>query len=369
MLSWGEFCPGEMVRNIQKDGRVMHSRTHGHFPRISSSRTTAIASLIALFLTVLAGCSGSMSSVQAAPTLQQQAAAGGLITLPAGTVNIDCTGQLFISKSTAIIGAGRDVTILHDTCPTGDTVSVNLTNPANVRLEELTIVHDGGDTVVHLVGGNHGEVEIIHRILRLSNVELSGATNCLVSDGLNQLFIEKSNLLGCAQDGAQIASFGVTLHDSWFGKNGRNGVTFTDGTAMDELGNQFSGFCASCAGNEFWLNKAHGLVYQVTHISDARHVGDYIDSNGDVGLVVSGTRDFTFNNGWIGSNTGGGAIIGDSVIGNVMTGNTFTNNFGPTLKATQTAGPLRLTGNSSSMNHDPCDGQINGGACFDLNTR
>jgi hypothetical protein len=313
------------------------------------------------------GCAGG--NVHAASTLQQQIAAGGTVNLPAGTINIDCAGQLAIKKSTAIIGAGRDMTILHDTCPTGDTVFVDVTNPANVRLEELTIVHDGGATVVHLIGGHHGEVEIIHRILRLSNVELSGATNCLVSDGLNQLFIEKSNLLNCSQDGAQIASFGVTLHDSWFGTNGRNGVTFVDSNVVDENGTHFAGFCASCLGNEFWLNKGHGLVYQVTNVADARHVGDYIDSNGDVGMVVNGVRDFTFNDGWIGTNQGGGAIIGDSVIGTVISGNTFTNNFGPTLRATQTTGPLRISGNSSSLTHDPCDGQINGGPCFDLNTR
>jgi hypothetical protein len=320
---------------------------------------------ILLFLCV--GCAGG--HVHAATTLQQQVAAGGAINLPAGTINIDCAGQLTINKSTAIIGAGRDLTILHDTCPTGDTVFVDVTNPANVRLEELTIVHDGGASVVHLIGGHHGEVEIIHRMLRLSSVELSGATNCLVSDGLNQLFIEKSNLLNCSQDGAQIASFGVTLHDSWFGTNGRNGVTFIDSSVVDENGTHFAGFCSSCFGNEFWLNKGHGLVYQVTNVADARHVGDYIDSNGDVGMVVNGVRDFTFNDGWIGTNQGGGAIIGDSVVGTVIVGNTFTNNFGPTLRTTQTTGPLRISGNSSSLTHDPCDGQINGGACFDLNAR
>jgi hypothetical protein len=318
----------------------------------------------------LVGCAGGhMPLVHAASSLQQQVAQGGTITLPAGTITIDCAGQLTIAKSTAIIGAGRDVTILHDTCPTGDTVFVDLTTPANVRLEELSVVHDGGNSAVHLIGGNHGFVEIIHRILRLSNVELSGATNCLVADGLNQLFIEKSNLLHCAQDGAQISSFGVTFHDNWFGENGRNGVTFVDSAVIDEQGTHFAGFCASCFGNEYWHNKGHGLVYQVTNVADARHVGEYIDSNGDVGMVVNGVRDFTFNDSWIGTNQGGGAIVGDTVVGTVIAGNTFTNNFGPNLKATQSAGPLRVSGNSSSLLHDPCDGQINGGPCFDLNTR
>jgi hypothetical protein len=48
-----------------------------------------------------------------------------------------------------------------------------------------------------------------------------------------------------------------------------------------------------------------------------------IDSNGDVGMVVNGVRDFTFNDGWIGTNQRGGAIIGDSVIGTVISGNTM----------------------------------------------
>jgi hypothetical protein len=325
------------------------------------------AALLALVLLV-SGC-GNGSIVHAAPTLQQQVAAGGTITLPPGTFNIGCTSQLSINKTTALIGAGRDLTVLHDICPTGDTVTVDLTNPANVRIEELTIVHDGGNSAVRLFGGNAGEVPIIRRVLRIANAELTGATNCLVTDGLNQLFVEKSNILNCSQDGAQIASFGVTLHDNWFGKNGRNGVTFMDGTAMDENSIRYSGFCASCFGNEYWLNKSHGLVYSVTNVADPRHVGEYIDSNGDVGLVVSGVRDFTFNDSWIGTNQGGGAIVADTQVGTVITGNTWTNNFGPTLIVTETSGPLRVSGNSSSLTHDPCDLKINGAACADLNTQ
>jgi hypothetical protein len=320
-----------------------------------------------LLCVVAAGCSGgSIGSVQAATTLQQIVAQGGTINLAAGTVEIDCAGQLAISKSTSIIGAGRDLTILHDTCATGDTVLVDLTQPANVRIEELSIVHAGGNSAVHLIGGNHGFVDIIKRVLRLSNVDLSGAANCVVSDGLNQLFIEKSNLLHCTNDGAQFGSFGVTLHDNWFGENGRNGVTFVDSSVTDELGQHFAGFCASCSGNEYWHNKSHGLVYQVTGIADARHIGEYVDSNGDVGMVVHGVRDFTFNSGWIGSNRGGGAIVDDTVIGTVIVGNTFTVNFGPNLVITETSGPMRVNGNVSSMPQDPCDAKING-TCVDLN--
>jgi hypothetical protein len=320
-----------------------------------------------LLCVVAAGCSGgSIGSVQAAATLQQLVAQGGTINLAAGTIEIDCAGQLAIAKSTSIIGAGRDLTILHDTCATGDTVLVDLTNPANVRLEELAIVHDGGASAVHLIGGNHGFTEILHRVLRLSNVELSGATNCLVSDGLNQLFIEKSNLLHCSQDGALISSFGVTLHDNWFGENGRNGVTFVDSAVIDELGEHWAGFCESCSQNNYWHNKGHGLVYNVTNISDARHIGDVVDSNGDVGMVVHGVRDLTFNDGWFGSNRGGGAIVDDTVIGTVIVGNTFTVNFGPNLVVTETSGPLRISANASSMPQDPCDAKING-TCVDLN--
>ena len=82
------------------------------------------------------GCIGDrVSSVQAGSSLQQQVSQGGTITLPAGTINIDCSDQFTIAKSTTIIGAGRDLTILHDICPNGDTILVDLTNPANVRLE------------------------------------------------------------------------------------------------------------------------------------------------------------------------------------------------------------------------------------------
>lgn len=323
------------------------------------------ASLLALVLLVSGCTTGPI--VHAAPTLQQQVAGGGTISLPPGTFTIDCGRQLLINRTTTLIGAGRDQTILHDTCPSGDTITVNLTNPANVRIEELTIIHDGGASVVRLFGGSEGEVPLIRRILRLSSVELTGAMNCLVTDGLNQLFVEKSNILSCTQDGAQIASFGVTLHDNWIGKNGRNGVTFMDGTATDENGIRYSGFCSSCFGNEYWLNKGHGLVYNVTNVADPRHVGEYVDSNGDVGLLVNGVRDFTFNDSWIGTNQGGGAIVGDTAVGTVITGNTWTNNFGPTLIVTETSGPLRVSGNSSSLTRDPCDLKINGAVCTDLN--
>jgi hypothetical protein len=179
--------------------------------------------------------------------------------------------------------------------------------------------------------------------------------------------VEKSNLLHCSQDGAQIGSFGVTLHDNWFGENGRNGATFVDSSVTDELGQHFAGFCASCFGNAYWHNTAHGLVYNVTGIADARHVGDYVDSNGDVGMVVHGVRDFTFNSGWIGSNQVGGAVIDDTQIGTDIVENTFTTNFGPNLVVTETSGPLHVSGNVSSLPQNPCDARING-TCIDMNT-
>ena len=99
--------------------------------------------------------------------------------------------------------------------------------------------------------------------------------------------------------------------------------------------------------------------------------GDYIDNNGDVRLVVNGVRDFTFNDGWIGSNANGGAIIGDTVIGTAIIGNTFTNYTGPSLIVTQISGPVRVTSNLSSLQHlasGVCDAKLNG-VCFDLNTQ
>lgn len=325
------------------------------------------AKIVVLFVLLLCGCSGGSFVVHAAPALKDQVIAGGMITLPAGTITLDCSSQLLANKSTSIIGAGRDQTIINDTCPTGDTLTVDLTNPANIRVEELAIVHTGGATAIRVFGGNHGAIAVIERVLRISNVELSGATNCLSTDGLNLVFVEKSNLLNCSQDGAQIASFGVTLKDNWFGKNGRNGATFMDGAAVDiETGERFSGFCASCSGNEFWLNKGHGLVYNVTGIADARHVGDYIDSNGDIGMVVHGVRDFSFTSGWIGSNQHGGATVDDTQIGTVLVGNTWTTNFGPNLVVNETSGPLRISGNASSLLQNSCDAMVNG-TCTSLN--
>jgi hypothetical protein len=302
---------------------------------------------------LILGCSAA--TVAGSPSLQQQVVAGGIVALPAGTINIDCGSQLTITRSATLVGEGRDLTILNDTCPTGDTVFVDVSQPAVVAIKELTIIHGTG-TDVHLVGGTQCCDAIVRRVLRLESVDLQGANDCLVSEGQNLLFVERSFIHGCADDGAQIGSFGVTFHDNWFGQNGHNGVTF-DG----------AGFCASCTGNEYWLNKAHGLVYAVTGVADARHVGDYIDSNGDVGLVINGVRDFAFNDGWIGSNQNGGAVIGDTQIGTVLVGNTFTNNSGPSLLLTETSGPFRLTGNVSSLKHVSCDAKVNG-VCVDLNT-
>jgi hypothetical protein len=313
------------------------------------------ASFCALLL--FSGCGGRVVSADSQPALKDLVMAGGTILLPSGTFDINCDGQLVISRATTLSGQGRGITVLNDMCATGDTVFVDLTNPAIVRIENLTIIHAAASgTAVRLAGGTQGEVPIVRRVLKLSSVELGGARDCLVSEGQNLLFVQESIILGCGNDGAQIGSFGVTFHDNWFGKNGRNGVTFVG-----------SGFCAACTGNEYWLNHGHGLVYDVTGISDPRHVGDYIDSNGDVGLVVSGVRDFTFANGWIGTNQNGGAVIGDTTIGAVVVGNTFTNNFGPNLMVTATSGPLHITGNVSSLPHDPCDASINGAPCVSLN--
>jgi len=299
---------------------------------------------------IIVGCVGH---VLAGIPLQKQVAGGGTVNLPAGTMNIDCNSQLTITQTTTLVGQGRDVTVLNDSCPTGDTVLVSLTNTAVVLIKDVGITHVGG-TDVRLTGGTGCCDTIVKRTLRLESVDLEGATNCLESDGQNLLFVEGSFVHACTNDGAQLGSFGVTLHDNWIGQNRHNGVTFVG-----------TGFCAACTGNEYWLNAAHGLVYDVT-TADARHVGDYIDSNGDVGLVVNGVRDFTFNDGWIGSNQNGGATIGNTQIGTVLVGN-ITNNFGPSLVLTQTTGPFRISGNVSSLKRVSCDAIING-TCVDLNT-
>ena len=324
-------------------------------------KEATVMKIIAFFAIIIAllvsGCGGDRVQADLPQTLQQQVAVGGTIALPAGTIDVDCSDQVVISKTTTLIGQGRGLTIIKDSCPTGDTFLVDVTKPATISIQNLTIVHStNSGTALRLTGGTLGFEAILDRVLRLSSVDLKSAFNCLVSDGQNLLFVERSYVLGCANDGAQIGSFGVTLRDNWFGQNARNGVTFVG-----------AGFCAACNGNEYWLNRGHGLVYAVTGIADARHVGEYVDSNGDVGMVVNGVRDFTFNDGWIGSNGNGGAVVGDTVVGTVIVGNTFTNNTGPSLTVTETSGPLRVSGNVSSLRRGPpCDAKING-ACVDLN--
>ena len=366
---------------------VLHESEESGFVRVQTCTTIAsgyisnselssfgmkakITASFCFLLIILAGCGrGTLTTVQAAsaPILQQQAAAGGIITLSAETIEIGCGQQLTITKPTKIIGVGREGSIIHDSCPTGDTITVDLTNFNSVEIDGVGIVHDGGNSVIRAFGGNQGAAPLNRRTLHIVKSQLSGATNCLVTDGLNLVFVEYSQIINCIQDGARIASFSVTLQDNWIGQNGGNGVSFIDGTATDENGIHYSGFCAPCTGNNFWLNKGHGIVYNVTGISDPRHIGDEIDSNGDVGLVASGVRDFTFNDGWIGTNQGGGMNVGPTSIGTTINGNTFTNNFGPNLQVNQTStAPLRIQGNTSSLPHNPCDANING-TCTSLN--
>lgn len=321
----------------------------------SMLRVMVAAGLLLPNALLLSCSSSSPKTVLAAPSLQSEAAAGGTITLPAGTINIDCNSQLTITQNATLIGQGRTLTVLNDTCAAGSTILVNMATPAIVELRNLGIIHSGGPGVT-LTGGTQFGAPFIERVLRLESVDLQGSPNCLQTDGYNLLFVEESYIHGCTNDGAQIASFAVTFHDNWFSLNGHNGVTFTG-----------AGFCAACTGNEYWSNGGHGIDYEITGTADARHIGDYIDSNGDVGLVVNGVRDFTFNDGWIGTNQNGGAVINSTQIGTVLVGNIFTNNMGPSLTLTQTVGPFRVSGNVDSLEHVSCNATING-KCVDLNT-
>ena len=173
--------------------------------------------ILAVGMLVASGISVSCSSrVLAGPTLQQEAAAGGIINLPAGTININCSSELTITESATLTGQGRGVTILNDTCPTGNTIFVNLANPAVVEIRDLGITHSGG-TDVQLTGGTQCCDAIVKRVLKLESVNLQGAPNCLQSAGQNLLFVEESFVHACTNDGAQIGSFGVTLHHNWIG--------------------------------------------------------------------------------------------------------------------------------------------------------
>jgi hypothetical protein len=291
----------------------------------------------------------------AAPSLAQQVSLGGIVNLPAGTITLDCSNQFAISKGTIIQGQGRGVTIINDTCPTGDTFNLDLSAPGTmVKVLDLTVIHNTTIGTVLNISGDGGKQSPAPTVV-VSSVDFSQAQNCITTSGLNLFFLEKSIVRGCGSDGARISSFGVTLHDNWFEFNGGNGVSFVG-----------AGFCASCFGNEYNSNFGHGFVYDSSEVADARHINEYVDSNGDVGVVVRGARDFTFNNGWVGTNRNGGMIVGDTALGTALVGNTFTNNFGPNLVVDQSSSPLRLAGNLSSMPHDKCDVRVNG-ICKSMN--
>lgn len=325
-----------------------------------------LALSLLLSLMVIPGCGGNLPTVSAASTIRQQLEAGGTITLGPGTTEIGCADEATITKSTKIIGAGRNDTILHDTCTIGTpTLLVDVTNPITVRIEDLQINHAGGPDI-RLSGGVNVPTNalpeylpMLDHELSLASVKLTGTTDCLVTDGFNLFFMERSIVKDCGHDGAQIGSFGVNLHDNWFAHNAHNGVTFVG-----------AGFCGSCTGNEYFFNGGHGLEYASgPGIADPRHVGDFVDSNGDVGLVVNGVRDLAFNAGWIGNNQLGGAVVNNTgIIGLTVVGTDFGNNFGTNLVVTG-SGPLRVTANRSSMNQfTGCDAEIIG-QCVDLNTR
>src|SRR5215469_1820329 len=325
--------------------------------RFAMGRQFAVLAVLA-FALLDAGCSGNMvPTVVAAPSsIKSQLEAGGVVKLPPGTVEMGCSDEAVITKSTKIIGAGRNETILHDTCPSGTaTLLVDVTNTITVRIEDLQINHVGGPAI-QLTGGVSVPtgappeyLPMLDHELSVASVKLTGSTDCLVTEGFNLFLIERSIVKECGHDGARIGSFGVNLHDNWFAHNSHNGVTFID-----------AGFCGSCTGNEYFLNGAHGLEYASgPGIADPRHIGDFVDSNADVGLVVNGTRDLAFNSGWIGNNQVGGAIVSNAgIIGLTMVGTDFANNFGTNLAVTGN-GPQRITANRASLNqYTGCDALI-----------
>lgn len=328
----------------------------------------SLAFLRLLALTLFIGCSGNMAPTVHAgtSTLKQQLEAGGNVDLGAGIITVSCADEAVITKSTHIRGAGRNDTILQDNCSSGaPTIGVDLTHPITVAIEDLQINHVGGPDV-KLSGGasNPGAVladyvPMLDHELRLMSLKLTGTSSdaCLVTDGLNLLFVEHTIIARCSHDGAQIGSFGVNLHDNWFAQNGHNGVTFVGG-----------GFCGSCTGNEYFFNAANGLEYANTATADPRHVGDFADSNGGFGVMVNGVRDFAFNAGWIGNNQAGGASIGNTgILGTSLVGTTFANDFATDLTVTTKTGPLRTTGTYSAFpQYTGCNALI-AGSCADLN--
>src|SRR5712671_4315148 len=114
-------------------GQVLDLRSEGYSrnkdcERNNSMKITAFLAIILCLLTT--GCSTDRVYAGPTPTLQQQVAAGGIVSLPAGTIDIDCSGQVVISKTTTLVGQGRGLTVINDSCATGDTFLVDVTNPA-----------------------------------------------------------------------------------------------------------------------------------------------------------------------------------------------------------------------------------------------
>jgi len=326
-------------------------------------------------MALLSGCTGSKTGsggftqpVQAAspPTLAQTVAAGGVVTLPSGVTQVDCTSQLVISKDTKLEGTGSG-TIISDSCPSGDTI---LVTAGDVEISRLTIQRNAtagngirftGDLapIPNNPAPNGPGIDSLTQKLVMRSVVVTGAYNGLMSDGgHNLLSVYESVFKKNVNDGAVIGSFGVTMHANWFSANNHNGVTFVK-----------AGFCAECMGNEYWSNGNHGIEYSSALGNiDPRHIGEYVDSNGSTGLIIDGfVRDFAFLDGWVGGNVGTGMIVTDTIWGTVITGNTFVNNTGQSLIVTETSAPLRVSNNISSVSHSPtCDATING-QCVDLN--
>jgi hypothetical protein len=326
------------------------------------------AVIIAVLAISLAGCGRNLiPTVHAgASTIKSQLEAGGLVNLAPGTYTMGCADEALITKSSHIVGNSRNDTVLLDTCTNGSpTLSVDLTNSITVTIESIQINHVGGAGIA-LHGGvyNPGGVLVdylpmLDHELRIVSAKLTGggSTPCLTTEGLNLFFMERSIVVGCGGDGAEIGSFGVNLTNNWFAHNGHNGVTFVG-----------AGFCGTCIGNQYFYNAGNGVEYANTATADPRHVADFADSNGGFGLVVNGVRDFGWNAGWIGNNTAGGALVGSTgLMGTSIVGTTFANNFGTDLKVNTQAGPLRTTGSySANPQFSGCNALI-AGACVNLN--
>jgi len=214
---------------------------------------------------------------------------GGTVMLPASTITI--TSTINITHGVTVRGHGLGVTaislnsttadVFYITAPGVTMTDFNITRPSNVLATAGAGIHINynGDAEAHIARVNM----------------LNQFNGLLTESGTTFVFVDECWIEGNQSHGAIIQGNDTRFTRNRFYTNGFG--SGGSGVAVLNLGAVVS------SGNEFYGNAGHGIYYAgSTTTLQSFHTGDIVDSNGDVGIVVTNEDVVTFNDGWIASN-------------------------------------------------------------------